>query len=666
MPLVTSAPLGPAELRDLHRKLVTIREFEDELLRASRKGDLTDATHLCIGQEAVAVGTMAALRPDDLITSTHRGHGHCIAKGADVGRMMAELHGRAAGYCRGRGGSMHIADFSLGICGANGIVGAGMPIANGIALAQQLRGTKRVCLCFFGDGASNQGAFHEALNLASIWRLPVVFICENNQYAVSMAAAESMNIADVAGRAAAYGMPAAVVDGNDVLAVREATMVAVDRARAAEGPTLLECKTYRLTGHYAMDPDRYRSREERDWWRRNNDPVERSRQLLLEQGVATAEELNAEREAIREEIGEAHRAAREDEACPLEAETCLYVFTPQEPVPDPGPPAEGAPRRTFTEALAEAIGGEMERDERVVLIGEDVGKRGGAFQVSAGMMERFGAERVRDTPISESAIIGCGVGAAMQGLRPICELMFSDFCAVAMDQIVNQAAKMRYMFGGQVSVPIVIRATSGCAGRARGAQHSQSLEAWFMHTPGLKVVCPSTPAEAKGLLTAAIRDQDPVIFLEHKGLLQDTGPVPEGEYVIPLGRAHTKREGTGATVITYARGVHTALAAAERLARDGISIEVLDLRSLVPLDLDAVLASVRKTGRVLVLTEDCRTGSAAAEIITLITDHAFDALQAAPVRVCAEDCPLPYSEPLQSCALPNVGRVVTALRGLVE
>ncbi len=662
---MTAAPPGPAELRHFHRQLVTIREFEDELLRASRKGDLADATHLCIGQEAVAVGAMAALRPDDLITSNHRGHGHCIAKGADVARMMAELHGRATGYCRGRGGSMHIADFSLGICGANGIVGAGLPIANGIALAQELRGTGRVCLCFFGDGASNQGAFHEALNLASIWRLPVVFICENNQYAVSMAAGESMNITDVADRAVAYGIPSAVVDGNDMLAVRAAVLAAVDRARAAEGPTLLECKTYRLTGHYAMDPDRYRSREERDWWRDNNDPVVRSRTVLIDQGVAAAEELDAERDAIRQEIGEARRAAREDEACPPEAETCLHVLTPQDPVPDPGPPPQSAPRKTFTEALAEAIGGEMERDASVVLIGEDVGKRGGAFQVSAGMMERFGPERIRDTPISEAAIIGCGVGAAMQGLRPICELMFSDFCTVAMDQIVNQAAKTRYMFGGQVSVPLVIRATSGCAGRARGAQHSQSLEAWFMHTPGLKVVYPATPADAKGLLTAAIRDQDPVIFLEHKGLLQEAGPVPEGEYVIPLGKASVRREGTAATVITYARGVQLALAAAERLARDGTSIEVLDLRSLVPLDVEAVLASVRKTGRVLVLTEDCRTGSVAAEIIAQITDNAFDALQAAPVRVCGEDCPLPYSEPLEARALPSVGRVTAALRRLV-
>jgi len=221
------------------------------------------------------------------------------------------------------------------------------------------------------------------------------------------------------------------------------------------------------------------------------------------------------------------------------------------------------------------------------------------------------------------------------------------------------------MFGGQVSVPMVIRATSGCAGRARGAQHSQSLEAWFMHTPGLKVVCPATPADAKGLLTAALRDEDPVVFLEHKGLLQDTGPVPEGEYVIPLGTAHTKRDGTDATVVTYARGVHTALAAAARLEREGLSVEVLDLRSLMPLDVEALLASVRKTGRVLALTEDCRTGSVAAEIIALITDHAFETLRAAPVRVCAADCPLPYSEPLEAQALPSVGQVVGALRRLV-
>jgi pyruvate/2-oxoglutarate/acetoin dehydrogenase E1 component/TPP-dependent pyruvate/acetoin dehydrogenase alpha subunit len=654
-----------ALLPELHRQIVTIREFETELLHASRRGDLADATHLCIGQEAVAAGAMAALGPDDLITSTHRGHGHCIAKGADVRRMMAELYGRASGYCRGRGGSMHIADFSLGICGANGIVGAGMPIANGVALAAKLKGTGQVCLSFFGDGAANQGAFHEALNLASIWKLPVVFVCENNQYAVSMAANESMAVADVADRAAAYAIPGVVVDGNDALAVRQTVAEAVARARAGEGPTLVECKTYRITGHYAMDPDRYRPRDERQWWEKNNDPVERSAALLLSHGLSTADDLKALRRSIRDDVRAAHKLAKDEEACPPEAETWEDLYTPQPPLVDSGPVPADAPEKTFVEALGEAIRGEMERDERVVLIGEDVGKRGGAFQVSAGMMEQFGPERVRDTPISEAAIIGCGVGAAMQGLRPVCEIMFSDFMTVAMDQIANQAAKMRYMFGGQVSVPLVIRATSGCAGRARGAQHSQSLEAWFMHTPGLKVVYPSTPADAKGLLTAAIRDADPVVFLEHKGLLQDVGPVPEGEYVIPLGKAAVRREGSDLTIVSYARAAHIALHAARRLEREGLDIEVIDLRSLVPLDRETMLASVRKTGRVLVLTEDCRTGSAAAEIIALVTDHAFDALKTAPVRITGEDVPLPYSQPLESCALPNSSKIAEVAKAML-
>ncbi|MGQ9732288.1 MAG: alpha-ketoacid dehydrogenase subunit alpha/beta [Candidatus Zipacnadales bacterium] len=663
---MTTVGVNPGELRELYRQMVTIREFETELLRASRRGDLADATHLCIGQEAIAVGAIAALRPEDFITSTHRGHGHCIAKGADVRRMMAELYGRASGYCRGRGGSMHIADFSLGICGANGIVGAGLPIANGIALAAKLKGTGQVCLSFFGEGAANQGAFHEALNLASIWRLPVVFICENNQYAVSMAANESMNIEHVADRAAAYGIPGRVVDGNDVLAVREATAAAVKRARRGEGPTLLECKTYRLTGHYAMDPDRYRPPDERKWWEKNNDPLQRARQLLLDSGLATAEELKAQQRSIRAAIRAAHRSARDEEPYPPVAETCADLYTPQPPLPDSGPPPEGSPQRTFVEALGEAIAFEMERDERVLLIGEDVGKRGGAFQVSAGLLDRFGADRVRDTPISESAIVGCGVGAAMQGLRPLCEIMFSDFSTIAMDQIANQAAKMRYMFGGQVSVPLVIRMTSGCAGRARGAQHSQSLEAWFMHTPGLKVVYPSTPAEAKGLLIAAIRDEDPVIFLEHKGLLQEVGPVPEGEYIIPLGQAAVKREGSDITFVTYARGVHIALEAARRLEKNAIQAEVIDLRTLVPLDKDTLLASVRKTGRVVVVTEDCQTAGAAAEIMAVIIEHAFNMLKEAPVRICGLDVPLPYSTPLEACALPNATTVVEAARQLLH
>jgi len=660
---MAATDLAIDELVSYYRQMQRIRHFEDELLHASRRGDLADATHLCIGQEAIAVGTMAALEPSDLITSTHRGHGHCIAKGADPQRMMAELYGKACGYCRGRGGSMHIADFSLGICGANGIVGAGMPIANGIALAAKLKGTGQVCLSFFGDGAANQGAFHEALNLAALWSLPVVFICENNAYAVSMASHESMKIENVADRAAAYGMPGVVVDGNDVLAVRGATREAVALARSGGGPTLVECKTYRMTGHYAMDPDRYRPREERQWWAKHNDPLERAAQRILEAAPELGDELKHLKAAAKAEIKAAVRFAHEME-CPAVDDRAVHVFTPQAPLRDSRPAHADAPEKTFVEALSEALGEEMDRDESVIVIGEDVAKRGGAFQVTAGFLERFGAERVRDTPISEAAIIGCGVGAAMQGLRPVTEIMFSDFVTVAMDQIANQAAKMRYMFGGQVSVPLVIRASSGCAGRARAAQHSQSLEAWFMHTPGLKVAYPSTPAEAKGLLTAAIRDEDPVLFLEHKGLYQMKGPVPAGEYVIPLGKADVKRAGRDLTIVTYARAVHTALDAAERLAKDGIAADVLDLRTLVPLDVEALLASVRKTGRVLVLTEDCRTAGAAAEIIALVTDHAFEALKAAPIRLTAEDVPLPYSVPLQDCVLPSVGQVLEAARGL--
>ncbi len=662
---MSTTNVEPDELQELHRQIVTIREFETEIMRASRRGDLNDATHLCIGQEAAAAGAMAALEPGDLITTTHRGHGHCIAKGMDIAKMMAELYGRATGFCQGRGGSMHIADFSQGVCGANGIVGASLPIANGIALAHMLRGTGRVCLCFFGDGASNQGTFHEALNLASIWKLPVVFICENNQYAVSMAATESMNVEDVATRAVAYGIPGAICDGNDVLATRDTVREAVDRARRGEGPTLVEAKTYRMTGHYAMDPDRYRPREEKKWWEKNNCPVTRSGQLLIDAELATEEELKTKRRAIRDEVREAHRKARDEEPCPVETDAMEHIFTPQEPLTASGPVPEGSPEKTFVEALGMAIWEEIERDERVVLIGEDVGKRGGAFQVSAGMLEEFGPERIRDTPISESAIIGCGVGAAMQGMRPVAEIMFSDFFTVAMDQIANQAAKMRYMFGGQVSIPVVIRATSGCAGRARGAQHSQSLEAWFMHTPGLKVAYPSTPSDAKGLLTAALRDEDPVVFLEHKGLLQDIGPVPEGEYIVPLGQADIKREGTDVTVVTYARSVHVALHAARRLEKDGISVEVIDMRTLVPLDTEAILESARKTGRVLVLTEDCRTAGVASEIIALLTDNVFDELKKAPVRITGEDVPLPYAESLEACALPNSSKIAEALRELV-
>jgi len=639
------------------------------------------ASHLYAGEEAVAVGAIAALREDDLITSTHRGHGHCHARGAALAeteearqahynKMMAELCGRATGYCLGRGGSMHIADVEKGNLGATGIVGGNIPVATGAGLAQELQGTGRVVLCFFGDGASNTGNFHESLNLAGLWKLPVVYVVENNLYGMSVPLEKAAAKLDIADRACAYDMPGAVVDGMDVLAVREAVGGAVERARRGEGPALIECQTYRWYGHSRSDPRKYRTKEEEAAWKAR-DPIPTFAARLVEAGIATRTEVDAVEEQVEGEIEEATEFALNSPTPPVE-ELELNVYAPFKWTPDDvgrerelrercradGP---GTHKIQFRQAIQEALREEMQRDPNVFVMGEDVGLYGGAYGATRGLFDEFGPERVRDTPISEATIGGAAVGAAMSGMRPVAEIMYVDFTPLAMDQIANQGAKNRYMFGGKTIVPMVIR-TEGGAGRSIAAHHSQSLEALWTHFPGIYVVMPSTPYDAKGLLKAAIRDDNPVMFIEHKMLYGVEGYVPDEDYVIPFGVADVKREGADVTVLTYSRMVHRALEAAGRLAEEGIEVEVIDLRTLKPLDMETVGTSVRKTGRVVGVTEAYRTGSFLSELTARIQEELFDWLDAPVVRVAAADVPVPMSEPLEDAAIPSVERIVAGIR----
>lgn len=666
------------------RQMLEIRRFEEKVYELLGRNIIKGASHLYAGEEAVAVGAIAALRDDDLITSTHRGHGHCHARGDSLAKtpeekqehlnkMMAELMGKATGYCRGRGGSMHIADVEKGNLGATGIVGGNIPVATGAALAQKMMGTDRVVLCFFGDGAANTGVFHESLNMASIWNLPVVYVVENNQYAMSVPWRKASKLPNVADRAAAYGIPGVVVDGMDVLAVRRAVKEAVERARHGEGPTLLECKTYRWYGHSRSDPRKYRTREEEAQWKAR-DPIITLENQLLEAGIATEEEIRAIEEQAIEAIEKATEFALSSPNPPAE-ELYQDVYAPlkttqadieaERRLRERVRRSEGMRQITFREAIQEALREEMRRDPRVFVMGEDVGLYGGAYGATRGLFEEFGKERVRDTPISEAAIGGAGVGAAMAGMRPIIEIMYVDFTPLAMDQLANQGAKNRYMFGGKTTVPLVIR-TQGGAGRCIAAHHSQSLEALWVHFPGIYVVMPSTPYDAKGLLKAAIRDDNPVMFIEHKMLYNVKGPVPEEEYIIPLGVADVKREGTDVTVIAYSRMVHRALEAAEILAREGISVEVVDPRCLKPLDLETIISSVRKTGRVVGVTEAYKTGSFISELFTLIQEEAFDWLDAPLVRVAGADVPVPMSESLEEAAIPSVEALIAGIRKVLH
>ena len=665
----TSAPSSnlrlPPDLHvDLYRTMRRIRAFDEKVAELFTGGEIKGTAHSYVGQEAVAAGVCASLGPEDFMASHHRGHGHCIAKGARLDLMMAELMGRESGYCQGLGGSMHIADLGLNILGANGIVGAAMPLSTGAGLAARLDGTGRVAVAFFGDGAANQGVFHESLNLASVWKLPLVFVCENNQYALSTSFRDTTSVDQVAERAVAYGIPGRTIDGNDVVEVYEAVREAVERARAGEGPTLVEAMTYRWGGHSMRanirDP---RSEEEYAAWM-ERDPVQRVERELVNVEIvdeAGIESIGSEVVAELDEAVEFGRAADQPAADVLGT----AVYAPHEAFEEPAlANGSGANGRAlgFVDALNEALHQEMESDSQVVVMGEDVGATGGIFGATKGLMEKFGAERVRDTPISEAGFVGCGIGAAIAGLRPVVEIQIFDFVALTMDMLVNQAAKFRFMLGGKNTVPVVIRGPQG-GGIRMAAQHSQSLEAWFTHVPGLVVVAPSGPYEAKGLLTAAIRDPNPVIFLEAKlQYLEPAAPVPEEPYAIPIGKAAVRREGTDVTLVATMAMVPRALAAAESLARQGHSVEVIDPRTLKPLDEETLLASVRKTRRLVVAHEACLTGGFGAEVAALVAEKAFDWLDAPVARVAALDTPMPYNEALERAVIPSQQRIADAIR----
>jgi pyruvate/2-oxoglutarate/acetoin dehydrogenase E1 component/TPP-dependent pyruvate/acetoin dehydrogenase alpha subunit len=681
--------LDKGQALDLLRQMWEIRMFEDRVYDLLGRNIIKGASHLYAGEEAVAVGAISVLNDEDLITSAHRGHGHCHARGASIAKteeakqehydkMMAELCGRETGYCLGRGGSMHIADVEKGNLGATGIVGGNIPVAAGAALAQKMQGTGHVVLCFFGDGASQTGNFHESLNLAGLWKLPVVFIVENNLYGMSVPLERAAAKLDIAGRACAYDMPGEVVDGMDVLAVREAVGRAVENARQGEGPSLVECQAYRWYGHSRSDPRAYRTKEEEATWKAR-DPIPCFAAWLVKNGVCTEEEIDALEVQVEEAIDEATQFAL-DSPMPPADELEKYVHAPFKWTPEEyarerelrvncRPSDDGAPNGVrkvmYREALQEAAREEMIRDEGVFIMGEDVGLYGGAYGATRGLFEEFGSERVRDTPISEATIGGAAVGAAMAGMRPIAEIMYIDFTPLAMDQIANQGAKNRYMFGGKTTVPMVIR-TEGGAGRSIAAHHSQSLEALWTHFPGIYVVMPSTPFDAKGLLKAAIRDDNPVMFIEHKMLYGVEGYVPDQDYVIPFGVADVKREGLDVTVVTYSRMVHRSLEAAQRLSEEGISVEVIDLRTLKPLDMDTISASVKKTGRVVGVTEAYKTGSFLSELAMRIQEEVFDWLDAPMVRVAAADVPVPMAETLEDAAVPNVEAIIKGIRSVLR
>ncbi|HJN14784.1 MAG TPA: thiamine pyrophosphate-dependent enzyme, partial [Armatimonadota bacterium] len=674
-------------IRLLEERIAELKSGRCKLLPRWR---FIGATHLSIGQEGVAAGAIAPLDHHDYITSTHRGHGHSIAKGffalrelgeqelqsfvdgADYGenyagpeeapcldgpmaeaalqahlnRTMAEMFGKEEGYCRGRGGGMHIADFNVGHLGANAIVGGSYAIATGAAMASLWQGEDRVVVSFVGDGATNNGIAHEAMNMACMDQfqstfgkgLPIIFLIENNQYGMTgQQSGEVTGIDRLSQRGAAYNresMNAETVNGMDPLAVRDAITRATEGCRAGNGPYLLECLNYRYMGHSLSDDGTtYRADDEKEAWVAI-DPTITYPKALIEAGLLTSDEVAERRAKMLGRIDEATLfASNATDPDPSTIYEGLFSNTTSGEIADELATPEGEllaepriatrdrrGRILYRHAVAEAIVEEMIRDKRVVLFGEDVADYGGAFGATRGIFDILGRKRIFNTAISEAAIIGAGAGMAMAGMRPIVELMYIDFILMAMDQVGNQAAKTRYMFGGKAKVPMVIRTSVG-GGKGYAGQHSQSLEAVVTMIPGLKVVAPSTVYDVKGLLKSAIRDDDPVVFIEHQNLYVEKGEAPEEDYTIPLGVANVRREGTDVTLVAYSAMTLVAEKAAAMAEEAGISVEFIDPRTLVPLDEETIVNSVKKTGRAVVLCQAPETGCYAEHIARVIYDQ---------------------------------------------
>jgi 2-oxoisovalerate dehydrogenase E1 component len=647
----------------LYRTMVLIRQCEEALARAHGRGLVHGACHTYVGEEAVATGVCSHLEARDVVFSTHRGHGHALAKGLEPRRLFAELFGRASGCSGGRGGSMHLFAPEIGLMGTSGIVGPCILQATGGGYSFKLRQDGGVSVAFFGDGAANNGAFHEGLNMASIWKLPVLFVCENNQFATEVPIAYAAGNPNVASRAAAYGMPGVQVDGNDVKAVHRVAGEAVARARAGEGPTLIECVTYRTRPHAeGMGDYTYRTREEVESWKARC-PILRLRTHLLEASLAKPEELDAILAEVQASVEEAQRAAEAD-PWPEAEDLAQHVVGETPPLPEPPAPETGR-SISYTKATHEALAAAMAVDPGIFVLGEGIGKRGGNFATTTGLFDLYGQVRLCDTPICERGFVGLAGGAAMTGTRPVVDFMFADFIMDGVGEVINQISKIQFLSNGRLPMPVLLRGCIG-VGHSAGTHHSGNYYSMYGHFPGLLVAVPSTPYDAKGLFIRALRGRDPVLFLEHRELMGIKGPVPEDDYEIEFGQARVVRPGRNLTVVALALMVHHALQAGAELAREGIEIEVIDPRTVAPLDLETILASVRRTGRLLVVDEDFGPFGFASEIAGRVAESAFDELDAPVRRVHGAHVPTPYSPPLEATVTPNPQRIAQAVRDLLN
>ncbi|MFT3930776.1 MAG: thiamine pyrophosphate-dependent enzyme [Spongiibacteraceae bacterium] len=676
MPDVTSKALDidPKTLREIYRQMSRIHEVDKAIQAGLSSGKFMFTYWPMTGQEGIPASIAPLITSEDHMVTIYRGIHDQVAKGVPLKGLFAEALGRIGGVNKGKGGSPHISDPSSGSMLTTAIVGAGAPIANGLALAEKMRGTDKVTIVNFGDGATSIGAVHEAMNMAGVWKLPVIFLCQNNQIGEYTDIPDYTASQGFTARAEALGFRGVTLDGNDPVAFYNGMKEVIESVRKGQGPVFVEAMTLRLGPHagvgwsHRLKGDALAAAK--DAW-----PVPATRKLLLESGICTEDELAAIDDAAKTEVAEAVEWAMNSPVSG-EDEMLLDVYGDPTVVPRRGQRVKREAEPVYTgetkmmamfEAVQSALDLSMQIDKNVYCLGEDIGDDpGGVFKCFKGMQTKWG-ERIRPTPIAEQAIIGCATGSALVGMRPVAEIMFADFVGVCMDQITNHAAKQRYMSGATTTVPMTVRMICGGGIGGFGAQHSQSTEAMLLHQPGLKIVYPSTPTEAKGLLMSCIFDEDPCIQFESMMLTYALKEeVPVGDYRIPLGVAKVKREGTDITLITYGWQVMQCLKAAEELAKEGINAEVLDLRTLLPLDYDRILASVEKTGRALVVhaaVEFCGLGS---EIASTINESLFSKLKAPASRFGAHYAPIAYSKIIETAQVPHAGSIVARVREMFK
>jgi 2-oxoisovalerate dehydrogenase E1 component len=638
--------LTPEQLKGIYKKLITPRLIEEKMLILLRQGKISK-WFSGIGQEATAVGTAMAMLDDEFILTMHRNLGVFTTRQVPLNRLFSQFQGKMNGFTKGRDRSFHFGSKEHHIIGMISHLGQQLGVADGVALANKLKQNNKATLVFSGDGGSSEGDFHEALNVASVWQLPVLFVVENNYWGLSTPREEQYNFESFMVKGPAYSMEAHSIDGNNIIEVYQKTAALAESIRENPRPILLECNTFRMRGHEEASGTKYYPDGMIKKWQ-EKDPVNNFEGWMLESGSITQGEIDALKASIKKEISDAIAEADNEPAVTFDINTELAdVFAPYD-FKEVKPKSEKTSEKRLLDAVRDAMHQSMERNDNLVIMGQDIAKYGGVFKATEGFVEQFGAERVRNTPLCESAILGAGLGLSANGYKAIVEMQFADFVTEGFTQIVNNLAKIHYRWGQNADV--VVRMPTG-AGVAAGPFHSQSNEAWFTHTPGLKVVYPAFPYDAKGLLNAAIEDPNPVMFFEHKGLYRSIyQDVPDDYYTLPIGKGKRVKEGDALTIITYGKGVHWALDYINEHPDPGI--ELIDLRSLMPLDKELIFESVNKTGKALVLTEDCLFGSIASDISALITENCFRALDAPVMRVGSLDMPVPFAENLEKGFLP--------------